>query len=151
MRFHVEQIVEAPLEAAFAVISDASLRIRWQSSLRRVEVLTPHSVGVGARWREATKLGPTFEMEITRHEPYSVWAERGRGSVADARLTVFFDKQSESQTRISVEVDVAFKGAAALLAPIVRLLMPPALEADLLRAGKLATDATIVDGLPPRT
>ncbi len=139
VRFQVEQQVDAPIEATFGVISDPSLRCRWQSSLRRVEIRTPEALGVGTRWRETTKLGPTFDMEVTRHEPFSCWAEKTQGTLAHGHLTVHFRQLGRASTLLTVEVDIQFRGAFTVLAPVVRLLLPFALKTDLLRAGTLAT------------
>jgi carbon monoxide dehydrogenase subunit G len=130
--FIVTEILEAPRAAVFDVISDPGRRLEWQSSLRSVEVLTPGPARLGTRWREVTLGWIRFEMEITAFERPTRWCERGHGWLADATLDVTFEEVGHA-TRVSVEVDISFKGPFKLIAPAVRRLMPAALAADLRR------------------
>jgi len=137
MHFVVTERLEAPQSAVFDVISDPRRRTEWQSSLRAVQLHTPGAPGVGSRWREVTRGGVSFEMAITEHERPVRWAEHGQGWIADATLLVDFLEAGDASI-VRVTVDVRFKGLFNVLAPVVRRLMPPALAADLRRAGALA-------------
>lgn len=137
MHFVVTERLEASQRAVFDVISDPRRRTEWQSSLRAVYLHTPGAPGVGTRWREVTRGGISFEMEITQHERPLRWGERGQGWIADAALLVEFLEAGDA-TSVRVAVDVRFKGPFKALAPLVRRLMPVALAADLRRAGALA-------------
>jgi hypothetical protein len=140
MHFRVQQTVNAPRQAVFDVISDPRRRLEWQSSLRSLRMETAGAPGLGTRWSEATQGGIRFDMEITTYDPPKRWAERGRGWLADAELMVDFHEAGVSgeATRIDVEVQIAFKGAFKVLAPVVKRLMPSALAKDVRRAGELA-------------
>jgi len=135
--FVVTETVQAPRAALFEIISDPRRRLEWQSSLRSVHVKTPGEPRVGTRWREVTRGGVAFEMEITVFEPPALWSERGHGWLADAQLAVAFEAAGDL-TAVRVDVGISFWGPFRLLAPAVRALMPGALRADLLRAGALA-------------
>lgn len=140
VQFVVTEILDAPCASVFAVISDPRRRLEWQSSLRSVEVLTPGPPRLGTRWREVTRAGPRFEMEITVFEASTRWSERGRGRLADAHLQVEFEPIAQ-KTRVRVTVEIAFKGPFRALAPLVRRLMPGALAADVRRVGALVLPA----------
>lgn len=140
MHFRVIKTLDAPRPALFDVLSDPRRRTEWQSSLSRLHVETPGPPRLGTRWREVTRVGAAFDLEITRHEPPGCWAERARGWLADAELLVQLDEVGP-QTRLSVDVDIAFRGPFKALAPLVRRLMPGALGADLERLAALARAA----------
>ena len=141
VHFVVTETLDAACAAVFDIISDPRRRLEWQSSLRSVELETPGPARLGTRWREVTRAGPGFEMEITAFEAPTRWSERGSGRLADAELQVEFEPVPQG-TRLSVTVDITFKGPFQLLAPLVRRLMPGALAADLRRVGKLARSAS---------
>lgn len=142
MHFNVQQTVNAPRQAVFDVISDPRRRLEWQSSLRSLRMETEGAPALGTRWHEVTQGGIPFDMEITTYDAPARWAERGRGWLADAELTVsFHDAGTHGEaTRIEVDVKIAFKGPFKLLAPIVKRLMPSALAKDVQRAGELARE-----------
>jgi Polyketide cyclase / dehydrase and lipid transport len=140
VHFVVTETLQAPLAESFDVISDPRRRLEWQSSLRSVHVLTPGPPRLGTRWREVTRGGVGFEMEITAFEPPALWSERGHGWLADAQLAVAF-KEVGDLTEVRVEVEIAFWTPFKWLSPLVRRLMPGALRADLRRVGSLASGA----------
>jgi uncharacterized protein YndB with AHSA1/START domain len=140
VHFVVTETLAAPCASVFAVISDPRRRLEWQSSLRTVEVRTPGPARLGTRWREVTRVGPAFEMEITAFEESKLWSECGRGRLADAQLAVEFEALAQG-TRLRITVDIAFRAPFQLLAPLVRRLMPGALAADVRRVGALARGA----------
>lgn len=140
MQLHVEQVVEASVEALFDIVSDPALRTQWQSSLRSVQPLTPGPPGVGTRWREVTKARVAFDMEISRFERPSCWAEVGHNAWSEVALTVHFKPVIDSptaRTSLSVDVSLVLRGVLKLAAPILALAVPPALRADLQRAASL--------------
>jgi Polyketide cyclase / dehydrase and lipid transport len=137
VHFVVTETLDASCAAIFGIISDPRRRLEWQSSLRAVELQSPGPARLGTRWREVTRAGPGFEMEITAFDEPTLWSERGSGRLADAELQVEFQPAAQG-TRLRVTVDIAFKPPFQLLAPLVRRLMPGALAADLRRVGGLA-------------
>jgi uncharacterized protein YndB with AHSA1/START domain len=137
VHFVVTETLQAPPGGVFDVISDPRRRMEWQSSLRSVDVSTSGPPRQGMRWREVTQGWVSFDMEITKFERPALWSERGHGWLADATLEVVFEPVGAA-TRVSVAVDIAFKGPFRALAPLVRRFMPGALAADLRRVAALA-------------
>jgi hypothetical protein len=137
MQFSIRRRVEAERTAVFRVLSDPRYRLDWQSSLRDLKVYTEGAPGLGTRWRETTAGGMEFDLEITTFDPPLRWGESARGKVADVRLLIEFS-EAGAATLLEVRVNMSFKGAFRMLAPLVRLFMPIALSKDLARAGKLA-------------
>jgi uncharacterized protein YndB with AHSA1/START domain len=144
MRLVVTETLDAPLEAVFDVICDPRRRLEWMRSLHHVQVSTDGEPRVGTSWREVTVGGFTFDLEITEFERPKRWAERARGRLADARLSLDLDGVNAGATRLSLVVEVDFKGLARLGAPVVKATMPLALKADLRRVEALARRAVRV-------
>jgi carbon monoxide dehydrogenase subunit G len=145
MRFVITQTLDAPLDAVFDVICDPRRRLEWQSSLHHVQVSSDGEPEAGTRWREITRGGIQFEMEITELERPSRWAEQARGRLADARISVDLEAASPGSTRLAVSVEIDFKGLARLGAPLVKATMPRALRADLRRVEVLARRAARIN------
>jgi uncharacterized protein YndB with AHSA1/START domain len=139
MRFVVTETLAAPREAVFDVISDPSRRTEWQSSLVSVHVSTEGAPRLGTAWHEFARGGLRFDLEITEFERPVRWAESARGSIANARLAVILEAPLGARsTRVIVYVEVDFRGPLKLAGPLVRVLMPAALRADLRRVERLA-------------
>lgn len=92
--------VNAPIEKAWALLSDIDRQPEWMHEMKRVEMLTPPPVGVGSRGRATVRIfgiGTTDEVVITRFEPPQTFAIRHEGrfvgegvislSVVDAKRT----------------------------------------------------------------
>ena len=144
MQFTLQQTLDAPPQALFDVISDPRRRLEWQRSLESVKVLTEGPARLGTLWSERVRGGLTFELEITEFERPLRWAERGHGRAALAELRVSFEPvvyagpAASHRTLITLSVEIQFKGMFRWAAPVVRVLMPIALSADLRRASALA-------------
>jgi uncharacterized protein YndB with AHSA1/START domain len=142
MQFVITRELHAPREAVFDVIADPRRRIEWQSSLREVHVADEGPPRLGTCWYEVTRGGLRFDLQITEFERPLRWAERGQGRIADAKLTVRLEAEPGApSTLVIVEAEVDFKRGLHLVAPVVRVLMPAALRADLGRVEKLAQAA----------
>jgi uncharacterized protein YndB with AHSA1/START domain len=140
MRFVVTERLDAPREAVFDVISDPSRRTEWQGSLVSVHVSTDGPPRLGTAWHEFARGGLRFDLEITEFERPVRWAESARGRIANARLAVILEAPAGAarSTRVIVYVEVDFRGPLKLAGPLVRVLMPAALRADLRRVEDLA-------------
>jgi uncharacterized protein YndB with AHSA1/START domain len=140
MQFVVTETLDAPREAVFDVISDPSRRTEWQSSLVSVHVATEGPPRLGTTWHEFARGGLRFDLEITEFERPVRWAESARGRIANARLAVILEAPAGAarSTRVIVYVEVDFRGPLKLAGPLVRVLMPAALRADLRRVEGLA-------------
>jgi Polyketide cyclase / dehydrase and lipid transport len=139
VRFTVKETLAATAEALFDVISDPRRRPEWQTTLVSVHVSTEGPPALGTVWHEFTRGGLRFDLEITEFERPLRWAEEAQGTIANARLAVSFDSgPTAGSTRVGVYVEVDFKGPLKLAGPLVKVVMPVALRADLRRAEGLA-------------
>ena len=169
----LELVLDAPVERVFAFLADPENRPRWQSSLRRVELITggaersgaelvaeegegrPHSQQeppssararqpteprLGTRWREQPIGLGWVELEIVRFERDRAWSERAELAFGTFTLTLRFTPEGAA-TRVHVDAELALRGAARLLGPGVRLVLPRAFASDLRRAGRILASA----------
>jgi carbon monoxide dehydrogenase subunit G len=141
MRLVVTETLNAPLEAVFAVVCDPRRRLEWMRSLLHVQVNTAGEPRIGTSWSEVTRGGFAFALEITEFERPKRWAERAHGRFADARLGLDLEAVNAGSTRLTLGVDVDFKGLAKLGAPLVKAALPVALRGDLRRVEVLARRA----------
>ena len=132
----LEVVLDAPVERVFAFLADPENRPRWQSSLRRVELITIDEPRVGTRWREQPIGLGWVELEIVRFERDRAWSERAELAFGTFTLTLRFTPEGAS-TRVHVDAELALRGAARLLGPGVRLVLPRAFASDLRRAGRI--------------
>lgn len=136
MRMQLELIVDAPVERVFAFLADPSNRPRWQASLRRVERLTSGAPRLGTRWREQPIGLGWVELEIVRFERDRAWSERAELPFGTFTLTLRFTPEGAA-TRVHVEAELALRGAARLLGPGAKLVLPRAFASDLRRAARI--------------
>lgn len=132
----LEVVLDAPVERVFAFLADPENRPRWQSSLRRVELITIDEPRVGTRWREQPIGLGWVELEIVRFERDRAWSERAELAFGTFTLTLRFTPEGAA-TRVHVDAELALRGAARLLGPGVRLVLPRAFASDLRRAGRI--------------
>lgn len=129
--------VAAPVDVAFAYLTDPERRPEWQSSLRRVEDLNGDG-GVGTTWRDVTSVGARPRMAVTDVQPGRTWAERGewRGIAATLRLDF---APVATGTRVTATVDLTTPAPLRPAGAVLRRLAPYAVRADLRRAARQLT------------
>jgi uncharacterized protein YndB with AHSA1/START domain len=132
----LEVVLDAPVERVFAFLADPENRPRWQSSLRRVETITTGEPRAGTRWREQPLGLGWVELEIVRFERDREWSERAELALGTFTLTLRFTPEGAA-TRVHVDAELALRGAARLLGPGARLVLPRAFASDLRRAGRI--------------
>lgn len=109
-----------PAEVAYDFLVDPLQRPRWQSSLRRVEVLetVPEArgddgsgdaggaalAGAGTRWIDVTWPGVRPRMVLTEADRPRRWVEHGQWGVFEAELTLTF-----TPTLVGCRVDARFE------------------------------------------
>lgn len=134
----LEANMQAAPEPLFDTLDDPSARPAWQRSLRSVELCeTGRAFGVGTRWRERTRLGPSFEMQIVAHERPRHWAERGKGGGVEATLAVTLVQAGEG-TRLSLALSLTLPWPLLPATPVLRRLIAHELVGDLRRLDALA-------------
>ena len=68
--------IDAPVEAAFAELSDIRNEQRWNPTMESVELLTPEPIGVGSRLRAKWARSPEAEVEYTEFDAPRLWVTR---------------------------------------------------------------------------
>lgn len=131
--------VDAPVEVVFGYLSDPAKRPEWQSSLRRIELLSEQTSGVGATWRDVTTAGLRPVMRVTRHEPGIAWAEEGDWRGIHAVLALGF-RPAGPGAEVTARFELTGRGRYAVVARLARLLAPLAVRSDLRRAARILGD-----------
>ncbi|MDT0203093.1 SRPBCC family protein [Nocardioides sp. AE5] len=134
--------VDFPVDpaAAFALLADPVRRPAWQSSLRRVTLLTEDPLGLGTRWIDHTWAGPAPTMEITCFDPGVRWSERGswRGLVVDLVLDLTPGLGAAAGgTTITATTTTYAAGLWRPAGGLLELLGPRVARDDLRRAARL--------------
>lgn len=127
--------IVAPTTAVFAYFADPQRRPEWQSSLRRVEDVTPAEPALGQSWTDVTAAMVRPRMRTTAYDPPSRWAEEGTWGPFTAWLRMDFAPQGAA-THVSWEMDLTASGPAALAAAALRRAAPYAIAADLRAAAR---------------
>lgn len=122
-------------EVAFDFLVDPANRPRWQSSLRRVE-LVRGEVGVGQTWVDVTVPGLRPQMETIELDRPHRWAERGTWRSFAAVLTLTFEPAGAG-CDVHAEMRLHGRGPAAPVAALLGLVSPVAVRRDLERAARL--------------
>lgn len=124
-----------PVEAVFDYLADPRNRPEWQSSLRRVDLLSEQPTGMGARWRDVTWVGVNADMRVMTHEHLDAWAEEGTWRGITASLLLTFTPQGD-ETDVGVTVRLRGTGWWRFPAAVAGVLTPAALRSDLARADR---------------
>lgn len=139
MAARVQVPFAVPREVAFDFLGDPHKRPQWQSTLRRVEAVTPMPPQVGTSWRDVVLGEVVAQMELTVVDRPVRWAERGVTKGVAMDLTLDFE-ETATGCLVSAAFEVTSAGAPRFLVAIVRRSMPRAVRKDLVRA------AGILDG-----
>lgn len=137
MGFAVRLDVDRPVRRVFDYLADPANRPAWQSSLRRVEVLTEGEPRVGTQWYDVTWPGVRPLMEITVWEQDRRWAETGRWHGLEVDLDLELTPLSPSATRVVATTTTRAPGWRRPVGLVLDLLGPAAARSDLRRAARL--------------
>jgi hypothetical protein len=132
---------DVPVEVAFDYLVDPRNRPLWQSSLRRVEAVTPPEPAVGQTWTDVTSPGLRPAMQTTELERPRTWTEVGTWRHVRARLTLHFAATSTG-CLVSHVVGVSATGALRALVPAIARAADLAVPADLRRAARILSERT---------
>ena len=141
--------VGAPRPVVFAYFADPRNRPEWQASLRSIELLDPlapeEEPYVGLRWVDKVKVGPPFELQISRLEPGELWSEVGSAGPFTAYGTLLFEDETRDDvtgTRVHCIARVHGRGAARPLGPAATALGVALVRVDLGRAARVLASAS---------
>ena len=146
-RWDASVFVAAPRELVFDYFADPRNRPEWQATLASVDLLDPLGPDeppyVGLRWVDEVKVGPPFELQISRLEPGRLWSEVGSAGPFTAYGTLLFEDETRDGavgTRVHCIARVHGRGVARPLGPAATALGVALVRVDLTRAaGVLAS------------
>jgi hypothetical protein len=120
------QMIAAPLEQVFQVFADFEAMPARIKGIKRLEMLTPGPIQVGARFRETRQMHgheATEEMEITAFDRPRIYAVSCRSCGCLITTTFRFDRAPEG-TRVAVEIVAQARSwFAKLLSPLGKMLI----------------------------
>ena len=122
----------------YRYLVDPRNRPEWQSSLLSVTLFDRGEPRVGMTWRDNTMVGVRPRLEITRLEPFRVFAEHGRWRGVDATLEMRFTAVPVG-CRVAVAGVVSGTGPWAIATRAAGRVAAPAVAHDLQRAGDILT------------
>lgn len=120
---------------AFDFLVDPANRPFWQSSLRRVEDVTPAEPVVGQTWVDVTTPGLRPAMETTALVRPETWTERGTWRAVSAELTLRFEPAG-SGCLVTAEATVS----GPVVGRLLTALAPYAIAGDLKRAARILSE-----------
>ena len=143
-RWDASVFVAAPRPVVFDYLADPRNRPEWQASLRTVELLDELAPGqqpyVGLRWVDKVKVGPPFELQISRLEPGELWSEVGSAGPFTAYGTLLFEDETRdgvAGTRGRVVARVQGRGLLRPLGPLATVLGQALIRNDLPRLARV--------------
>jgi uncharacterized protein YndB with AHSA1/START domain len=143
-RWDASVFVAAPRPAVFEYLADPRNRPEWQASLASIELLDPlepeQEPYVGLRWVDKVKVGPPFELQISRLEPGELWSEVGAAGPFTAYGTLVFEDETrdgEAGTRVHCIARVHGRGLVRPVGPAATVLGLALVRVDLGRAARV--------------
>ncbi len=121
VRIEGEILINRPAEEVFDFVADEWNEPRYNSKMRRAELISDGPIGVGTRFRaETTSMGRTVQMviEFTGFERPRRIQETVHMSSMDLQGAVTFDPVPEA-TRMRWSWDVQPRGILKLMRPLV--------------------------------
>ena len=143
-RWDASVFVAAPRTVVFDYFADPRNRPEWQASLASIELLDPLSPDqppyVGLRWIDRVKVGPPFELQISRLEPDRLWSEVGSAGPFTAYGTLLFEDETRggrTGTRVRCIARLHGRGVPLPLGPAATVLGVALVRVDLAKAARI--------------
>ena len=143
-RWDASVFVAAPRTVVFDYFADPRNRPEWQASLAAVELPDPLAAEeepyVGLRWVDKVKVGPPFELQISRLEHDRLWSEVGTAGPFTAYGTLLFEDETRdgtAGTRVHCIARVHGRGVARPLGPAATAVGITLVRIDLGRAARV--------------
>lgn len=136
-----------PAEVAYDFLVDPLQRPRWQSSLRRVDLVDPvpddgadskggGPVRAGTSWTDVTWPGMRPRMVLTEAHRPRRWVEQGEWGAFEADLALTFTPTPDG-CRVEADFEVRARGVLAPLGAAASVLGRRPVLADLRRAARI--------------
>ena len=143
-RWDASVFVAAPREVVFDYLADPRNRPEWQATLASVDLLDPLAPDeppyVGLRWVDEVKVGPPFELQISRLEPGRLWSEVGSAGPFTAYGTLLFEDEVSKDvagTRVRFIARVHGRGLARPAGPVATAVGAVLIRNDLPRMARV--------------
>ena len=143
-RWDPSVFVAAPRRVVFAYFADPRNRPEWNATLASIELLDPLAPDqepyVGLRWVDKVKVGPPFELQISRLEADRLWSEVGAAGPFTAYGTLLFEDENRdgtTGTRVHCIARVHGRGVARPLGPAATAVGLALVTVDLGRAARV--------------
>jgi uncharacterized membrane protein len=133
-------VVDAPIEATWAVVADIPRQVEWMREMKTVSVETPGPVRVGTQAQATVRIlgiPVTDPVEITELEPPGRYAIRHLGLFAGDGLITLEAGADGSTTIVRWEERLAPPVLPALGAAVQAPILRSIFQADLLRLKRL--------------
>jgi uncharacterized protein YndB with AHSA1/START domain len=111
-----------PVDQVFDYLSDFTTTTEWDPGTVRTTRVDGDG-GVGTVYRNVSRFaGRETELryEVVEHEPGSVITLRGENATVETRDRMAFASLGDAGTEVTYTADFAFKGAARLVAPLLK-------------------------------
>jgi carbon monoxide dehydrogenase subunit G len=148
-----EIVVERPVEAVFAFVSDPTNTPRYQPDIVSSRVETPGPVRQGTRFKETMKMGPwklDSSCEVVEHERPRLVTFAGTGRTLHYRCQFKFEPVPQG-TRIRIAGTAQLRGWWRLMEPMMRAGMRKAVPQQLARMRACVQDDAAATISPARS
>jgi carbon monoxide dehydrogenase subunit G len=117
--FSNEIAIAAPIEVAFAELSDQRNEKRWSPSMEYVELLTPEPIGVGSKLRAKWARSPEAEVTYVEFQRPILWVTRSTTKMMDVTVRLELTPEGTGSRLLSTWT-IDPRGPMRLLAPILK-------------------------------
>jgi carbon monoxide dehydrogenase subunit G len=148
-----EIVVERPVEAVFAFVSDPTNTPRYQPDIVSSRVETPGPVRRGTRFKETMKMGPwklDSSCEVVEHEQPRLVTFAGTGRTLHYRCHFTFEPVPQG-TRIRIAGTAQLQGWRRVMEPMMRAGMRKAVPQQLARMRACLRDDAAATISPARS
>ncbi|WP_203922821.1 SRPBCC family protein [Rugosimonospora africana] len=120
-RFSNDLLIQRPVDAVFAYLSDLENLPRWNYAIRQTRRIGTGPIGVGTVYRQVRTLPHPMEesLEITEFAPNRRLVIHGGLGVFDGSLTYLLEPTNDA-TRLINEIELTGRGARGALAGIAK-------------------------------
>ncbi len=136
IKAQMKVIINRPLEAVFAFVSNPENNLRWGSGMLEVEITSPGSGGLGATARTLRRFpgGPVeFYWKVIAYAANKLLVVNSTGGPLSMQARYEFDSLAEAKTSLRFALRGEAHGFLKLLEPVIALQAQQELKADFLK------------------
>jgi uncharacterized membrane protein len=127
IRAQVKTVVARPIDVVFSYLADFSHLPEHDPWVKRVELISPSSSGVGATWlHERVQGRRTIEapIEVVEYEPNSLLTIKSGSKGFDVRAAQTFRAVGDDATEVTEDLEMRLSGVVRLIEPLIRRHAP---------------------------